>query len=225
MNKTIRETFAGFTPGAALLDCDGLLVNTEQIWHESQDKLLARYGGQIDAPTRAGLVGKAPELVLPVLAAATGLDPQRCQEELIAQHVADVRANLALLPGAAETVRALAARVPVAVVSNSPREFLLGKLEKTGLHEYVTATVGLEDVAAGKPAPDMYLRGAELLGVAPEKAIAFEDSETGACAARTAGVRLIAVPSVPGQCPQADHTLESLADKELHEWIAEWEQQ
>lgn len=212
-----------WTPRAVVLDCDGLLVDTEAEWVATQDAYLAEHGTAFDAETRRMLTGRSAELVVGEIARATGREPQRVADDLIALHSADPQRGLRVLPGAERTVRAIAARVPVAVASNSPREMLDAKLEALGFAALLDATVAIEDVAAPKPAPDMYRRGAELLGAAPADALAFEDSETGAQAAAAAGLALIAVPSLPGQEPVADLRLTSLEDPDLYAWIETWE--
>ena len=75
-----------------------------------------------------------------------------------------------------------------------------------------------EEVARPKPAPDLYLRACELLGVEPSRCVAFEDSATGAASARAAGLYVIAVPSLPGEL-EHDWLLDSLADPELLAWV------
>ena len=76
-------------------------------------------------------------------------------------------------------------------------------------------TLGVEDVAAAKPAPDLYLRACELLGVDPARSVAIEDSPPGVAAARAAGMFVIGVPSVPETVLEADRSFESLADPEV----------
>lgn len=212
-----------WTPRAVVFDCDGLLVDTEAEWIATQDAYLAAHGMTLPDGERRRITGRSAETVVLALAQATGEDPERVTEQLVALHTDHAAEELTMLPGAERTVRAIAAKVPVAVASNSPREMLDAKLAAMGIADVIDASVAVEDVAQPKPAPDMYARGAELLGAAPAEALAFEDSETGAQAARAAGLVLIAVPSLPGQDPEADLRLTSLEDPELHAWIETWE--
>lgn len=212
-----------WTPRAVVFDCDGLLVDTEAEWIATQDHYLARHDAVMDPATRRRITGRSAEVVVTAIAETVDQNPLHVAEELVALHRADIGRELRLLPGALDTVRAIAAKVPVAVASNSPREMLDLKLAGMGITEVLDASVAIEDVAEPKPAPDMYARGAELLGAAPADALAFEDSETGAEAATAAGLALIAVPSLPGQEPRAAVTLTSLEDPALHAWISTWE--
>jgi len=214
-----------WTPRAVVFDLDGTLVNTEAEWVAVQDRYLAGHGAQISEQVRRDITGRAAEVVVVAIAAAVGKDPHVVGRELVDAHREGMRGKdgFATLPGALETVRAIAAKVPVAIASNSPRDMLDHKLAATGLDAVVDAHLAIEDVTLPKPAPDMYLRAAQLLGAAPRDCLAVEDSEAGAQAAMAAGLNLIAVPSLPGQDPRAHLRLDSLEDPQLQAWIAGWE--
>ncbi|HEX7349556.1 HAD family phosphatase, partial [Brachybacterium sp.] len=212
-----------WSPAAVIFDCDGLLVDTEGQWVALQDEYLAAHGTALDPATRRRITGRSAELVVIALAEAVGKDPHLVGEELLTAHREHIGESLTPLPGALETLRAIAAVRPVAVASNSPRDMLETKLEGLGIAELLDASIAIEDVAEPKPAPDMYLAAARALGADPADCLGFEDSETGADAARAAGLQLIAVPSIPGQDPQAPRRLASLEDPVLTEWIAGWE--
>lgn len=216
-----------WSPRAVVFDFDGLLVDTEAEWIRVQDSYLAMHGAQMDADTRREITGQAAAVVVTVIGTLVDKDPHQVGEELLAAHREGLqdRDQLVPLPGGLETVRAIAAKRPVAIASNSPREMLDHKLDATGLIDVVDAHVAVEDIARPKPAPDIYLRAAELLGADPADCLGFEDSETGATAAVSAGLHLIAVPSLPGQDPVAPRRLESLEDAVLQEWIAGWDVQ
>ncbi|HLH66210.1 MAG TPA: HAD family phosphatase [Solirubrobacteraceae bacterium] len=113
-----------------------------------------------------------------------------------------------LRPGAAQLVRALARRVPVAVVSGASRADVESVLDAAGLLELMAVTVCAEDVQAGKPDPEGYRRALEALGVRePRTVVAIEDSIPGITAARRAGLRVLALR---GTVPEAE--LANLAD-------------
>lgn len=212
-----------WAPEAVVFDCDGLLIDTEARWVQLQDAYLARQGVTLPPATRRSLTGASGQAVSIVLAEHLGRDPYEVGEELMAEAMADTGHTPQPLPGALETLRAVAARRPVAVASNSPREMLDAKLTGLGIAGLLGASIAVEDVAEPKPAPDMYLVAARALGAEPTQTLGFEDSEAGARAARSAGLQLIAVPSVPGQEPAAPRTLASLADPALRTWIESWE--
>lgn len=213
-----------WSPAAVIFDCDGLLVDSEGQWVDLQNDYLARHGVALDPAVRRSITGRAAEVVVLAIAAAVDQDPQAVGAELLDEHRRSIGEKLSPLPGALETLRAVAAVRPVAVASNSPREMLDVKLAGLGIADLVDHSIALEDVEQPKPAPDMYLAAAAALGVDPADSLGFEDSETGAEAALGAGLQLIAVPSIPGQEPRAPRRLTDLADPVLAEWIAGWEQ-
>jgi HAD superfamily hydrolase (TIGR01509 family) len=100
-----------------------------------------------------------------------------------------------VLPGALEAVRALVDRCPLGVASSGPRPVIEAVLGRLGLGDVFAAVVSSDEVAHGKPAPDVYLEAARRLGVDPRQAVAFEDSPNGAAAAGAAGMKVIAVPN------------------------------
>ena len=212
-----------WTPTAVVFDCDGLLVDTEGEWVGLQNAYLARHGTTLDPATRRSITGAAAETVVLTIAQAVRKDPQLVGQELMTAHAEQVGEALTPLPGALEMLRTIAAKRPVAVASNSPREMLDIKLTGLGLTEVIDAAIAIEDVALPKPAPDMYVTAARALGADPNDCLAFEDSETGARAATSAGLQLIAVPSIPGQEPRAPRRLASLADPVLISWVQGWE--
>ncbi|WP_394215371.1 HAD family hydrolase [Brachybacterium vulturis] len=212
-----------WAPTAVIFDCDGLLVDTEGQWVALQEDYLARHGAFLEPATRRMITGRAADLVVLTLAEAVGKDPHQVGAELLAEHREHIGEGLTPLPGALETLRSIAAVRPIAVASNSPRDMLDTKLDTLGLTELVDVSIAIEDVTEPKPAPDMYLAAAQALGADPADCLGFEDSETGADAARAAGLQLIAVPSIPGQEPRAPRRLASLADPVLARWISAWE--
>ena len=212
-----------WSPAAVVMDCDGLLVDTEGRWLALQEEYLADHGASLAPEVRRALTGRPIEVVVTTIAEAIGKDPHRAGAELMAAHQERLEEPLVPLPGVVRTVRAVAAVRPVAVASNSPRDLLERTLDALGLTGAFDARVSLDDVAAGKPAPDLYLAAAAALGADPADCLALEDSETGARAALAAGMQLIAVPSIPGQDPVAPRRLDSLEDPVLADWISSWE--
>jgi HAD superfamily hydrolase (TIGR01509 family) len=116
---------------------------------------------------------------------------------------------LPLIPGAVDAVRRLAERFPLGLASSSNRELIDTALEVAGLSQSFTATVSSEEVARGKPAPDVYLEAARRLGVDPKSCAAVEDSHGGIRSAKSAGMRVVAIPNP--SYPPDDEALE-LAD-------------
>jgi HAD superfamily hydrolase (TIGR01509 family) len=123
--------------------------------------------------------------------------------------------TLPLLPGAADAVRRVAARYPLGLASSSNRPLIDVVLERSGLKPLFRATVSSEEVAHGKPAPDVYFEAARRIGAPADRCAAVEDSHGGIRSAKSAGMRVVAIPN-PAYPPDdealalADVTLDSL---------------
>jgi HAD superfamily hydrolase (TIGR01509 family) len=145
------------------------------------------------------------------------MEPEQISEA-VANAVAEVyRERLPLLPGALESVRALAAEWPLGLASSSNRHVIDLVLELAGIADDFQATVSSEGVGAGKPAPDVYLEAARRLEVGATACAAIEDSTNGLRSARAAGMAVIAVPNRdfppdPDALELADVVLDSLAE-------------
>jgi HAD superfamily hydrolase (TIGR01509 family) len=211
-------------PKAVVFDCDGLLMDTEPCWTVAEAELFARRGLPFGAEQKALLIGRS----LPAAAAGLadvlgepGAGPNIAAEllELVA---AAVGSSAAAMPGARAVVDAAAAAVPIAVASNSPRALLEAALVRGGFTGTFPVSIAADEIGSPKPAPDMYLRACELLGIAPADTLAFEDSMTGLRSARAAGVRVVGVPTLrDGEFP-ADLVVDSLQDGGLLAWMSGW---
>jgi HAD superfamily hydrolase (TIGR01509 family) len=120
------------------------------------------------------------------------------EEEIIARVVDALldayRDEVPLLPGAEAAVARLARSYPLGLASSSPHAVIAFVLERSGLDKYFTAWVSSDEVARGKPAPDVYLEACRRLGAQPERCVAVEDSRFGIRAAKAARLRVIAIP-------------------------------
>ena len=104
-------------------------------------------------------------------------------------------AELPLIDGAVEAVERVAGHWPLGLASSANRPLIDLFLEKSGLGKAISVSVSSEEVERGKPAPDVYLRACELMGLDPRDCAAVEDSSNGLRAAAAAGMRVIAVPN------------------------------
>jgi HAD superfamily hydrolase (TIGR01509 family) len=121
--------------------------------------------------------------------------PDVVNREVVARMLEAYRRELPLLPGAVEALRRTAAAFPLALASSSNREVFEAVLELAAVAGCFRATVSSEEVARGKPAPDVYLEAARRLEVAPERCAAVEDSHAGIRSAQAAGMRVVAIPN------------------------------
>jgi HAD superfamily hydrolase (TIGR01509 family) len=140
------------------------------------------------------------------------LTPARINDRVVAALLADYRRGLPLLPGALDAVARLAARWPLGLASSANRTVIDVALELSGLASSFAATVSSEEVAHGKPSPDVYLAAARALGVEPAHAVAIEDSANGLRSAVAAGMTVVAIPN--REFPPAADAL-ALADATL----------
>jgi len=202
---------------AVLWDMDGTLVDSEKVWDVSLAALYEKLGGELTPAVRASMIGSVAENTMKIVYTDLGLALDRDAMAESSRWLNDYTAELfgRGLPwcdGAKELLDALAAeRTPMVLVTNTERALTERALNGIG-REYFSATVCGDEVRSGKPAPDPYLRAAELLDLAPEDCLAVEDSVTGTTAAESAGCPVLVVPNdvdVPLGCRR--HHLPSLA--------------
>ncbi|QDU40262.1 Phosphorylated carbohydrates phosphatase [Maioricimonas rarisocia] len=182
---------------AVVFDCDGLMFNTEEIFHEATHTLLRRRGKVPTAEMFHQMMGRRAEESFQVLIDHNGLDEtfESIRVEYFEIFFALIERSIAPMPGLLELLDHLEVRnLPKGVATSSERSYLqklLGRFELTSrFHMMLTA----EDVTRGKPNPEIYLRAAELLEVEPAEMLVLEDSEAGTRAAAAAGAHIISVP-------------------------------
>lgn len=190
-----------------IFDCDGVLVDSEVIAHETLRELMAALGRPttLDGMIRefagkslADTVSTAERLLGHPIPEDVGRDfGQRLLERL--------RQHLKPIPGVRDAILALPYRRCVA--SSSPPERLQLSLEVTGLAPlFADRVFSAVEVATGKPAPDLYLLAAHKMGEAPERCIVIEDTTRGVAAGHAAGMRVVGFAG-------AAHATSGLADE------------
>ncbi|CRZ13851.1 phosphoglycolate phosphatase [Mycolicibacterium neworleansense] len=191
---------------AVLWDMDGTLVDSEKLWDIAMHALYARMGGVLTAEVRESTVGGSSETVMRIVYDDLGLEPDPAAMAASADWLHDYTGELfeqglPWRPGAQEMLDGLtAAGIPMALVTNTRRDLAERALNSIGRH-YFSVTVCGDEVPSGKPAPDPYLRAADLLGIATASCLAVEDSVTGTASAEAAGCPVLVVPNdveVPG---------------------------
>ncbi|MFF4834180.1 HAD family hydrolase [Streptomyces sp. NPDC001315] len=188
---------------AVIFDLDGTLVDSEPNYYEASRRTLAEHGIRdftwadheryvgISTLETVALWKERYDLTAPVavLLAATN----RRYLEL-------ARASTPAYPQMRAFVELLAAdHVPLAVASGSSPEAIEAILAGTGLNAFLHTVVSADEVAHGKPAPDVFLEAARRLGTPPADCVVLEDAAPGAAAAHAAGMRCIAVPYIAAQ--------------------------
>jgi HAD superfamily hydrolase (TIGR01509 family) len=204
---------------AVIFDLDGVLLQSEEVWDEVRRRYVLERGGRYDAEVQRAMMGMSSSEWSLYLHEHAGVDvaPDQINADIVERMRAAYRERLPLIPGAVEAVRRLAARWPLGLASSSNRPLIEAVLEETGLATLFRATVSSEEVARGKPAPDVYLEAARRLDIGPARCAAIEDSHGGIRSARAAGMRVIAIPN-PSYPPDdealglADVTLSSIEE-------------
>lgn len=179
-----------------MFDLDGVLVDSEPVWEQVRRGLVAEHGGHWEQDTQHRLMGMSTGEWSRYLSADLGvrLSPGDVAEAVITAMVRRYSEHLPLLPGAVEAVLRMAARWPIGLASSAPRALIETVLDATSLRSAFGAVMSTEEVERGKPAPDIYLAVAGLLGKRPQGCAAVEDSSNGLRAAAVAGCRVVAVP-------------------------------
>jgi HAD superfamily hydrolase (TIGR01509 family) len=182
---------------AVIFDLDGVLVESESAWDQARRDLVARVGGTWKREAARAMLGMSSPEWSRYVRDELGV-PMR-PEDINAAVVENIdrryREALPLIPGAVGAVRRIAACWPLGLASSSNRPIIDLVLEQAGLSGCFAATVSSEEVARGKPAPDVYLEAARRLGAAPGDCAAIEDSSNGLRSAAAAGMAIIAIPN------------------------------
>lgn len=182
-------------PFAALIfDCDGTLADTMPGHFAAWVAALRAGGGDISEAQFYSLAGVTSAAIIERLNREHGytLDiagTVEAKEKKYVEALHDIKEITAV----ADIARAHAGKVPMAVASGGLRSVVHATLDAVNLRPLFNAVVTAEDVTDGKPAPDIFLKAAALLGVAPEHCIVYEDGDPGIQAARAAGMRVIDV--------------------------------
>jgi HAD superfamily hydrolase (TIGR01509 family) len=179
-----------------VFDLDGVLVDSEELWDRIRRGLAADAGRPWPAGATLAMQGMSTREWSAYLAGILGVpgSGNALATTVIDRLAALYERRLPLLPGAVEAVHRLGARWPLGLASSSPRRLIDTVLPAAGLSGAFGVTVSTEEVDAGKPSPDVYLAAVARLRVAPDRAVAIEDSTNGLRSAAAAGLAVVAVP-------------------------------
>jgi HAD superfamily hydrolase (TIGR01509 family) len=183
--------------GAVVFDLDGVILDSEQLWDEVREQLARERGGKWTDRAQADMMGMSSTEWSRYMHDVVGLreTPEEINREVVRRMLERYTERLPLIDGAVDAVQRIAARWPLGLASSSNRELINRALELSGLAPLFRATVSSEEVARGKPAPDVYLEAARRLGVTATNCAAVEDSANGILSAQAAGTRVIAIPN------------------------------
>ncbi len=180
---------------AVCFDLDGTLIRSEEMRDAVRRAYVRESGGTWTSEAERDMVGMHLAEWAHYMHDRLGVSraPVRIAREIEARIEAIYRDGIPLAAGALDALARCAAVWPLALATGSTRRLIELVLELGNLGSFFTVTVSVDDVGRGKPAPDVYLRAATLLGVDPRACVAIEDSASGIRSARDAGMRTIAL--------------------------------
>lgn len=220
-------TSEGTGLAAAVFDMDGLLVDSEPLWHRAEIAVFGRYGVELSEElcrTTKGMFVAEVARHWHARRPWAGPGPDEVAAEIVEAMAELLAAEATRLPGVGHALAFCRDRVGlVAVASSSPRRLIDVALEAVGLSDAFDVVHSAEHEPAGKPDPAVFLTTAALLGLAPRRCVVFEDSPAGVAAAAAAGMRCVAVPErraepAPDAFAGADLVLESLGALDQDAW-------
>ena len=182
---------------AVVFDMDGVIVDSEQVWDDVREQLAKERGGRWHDGAQADMMGMSSPEWSRYMHDVIGLSesPEEINDEVVRRMLERYAERTPLIEGAVEAVARLAPEFRLGVASSSNRPLIASVLEHAGIAGRFDAVVSSEEVARGKPAPDVYLEAMRRLGVKPARAAAVEDSSNGIRAAHAAGMRVLALPN------------------------------
>jgi len=207
------------TIGATLFDMDGLLIDSEILWHEAEVEIFGSLGVDLDEATDRSTKGLfVVEVVDYWYDRNPWSGPSRSDvvDQLLARVGELIESKGRLLPGAERAIAITSARGPVALASSTPLALIGRALDHFGLRDSFVSLHSAEFEPYGKPHPGVFLSAATALRVAPDRCLVLEDSAAGVLAAKAARMTVVAVPTASDRrlavFSLADLVLESLED-------------
>lgn len=203
---------------AIIFDMDGLMVDTEPLSRRAWAEVIVTFGAVLTDDVYGRMIGRRSVEAAQILLDASAIP--LTAKELVGQKTAVFNQILAqgvpVMPGLMELHIEIARRgLPWAVATSSPRHHAQLILMQLGLLGACGAIASGDEVAHGKPAPDVYLLAAERLGIVSQQCLALEDSAPGCQSAAAAGMTVVAVPNGATETavfPCANHIFPSLTD-------------
>jgi beta-phosphoglucomutase family hydrolase len=209
---------------AFIFDMDGVIVDSNPLHRVAWEEYNRRHGIKTTEEMHRRMYGKRNDQIVRDFF-GEGLSDEEvfahgARKEALYREMLSPRLQAALVPGL-QAFLARHRKVPAAVATNAEPanvDFVLGN---AGLREYFAAIVDGHQVANPKPHPEVYLRAAELLGVAPEYCVVFEDSYAGVQAGLAAGMRVVGVSTTHPDLPGVSLLIRNFDDPRLESWLGD----
>jgi HAD superfamily hydrolase (TIGR01509 family) len=180
-----------------IFDLDGVLVDSEHVWDDVRERLARERGGSWHPGAQRDMMGMSSPEWSRYMHDRIGLQesPEEINRIVVARMLERYADDPPWIAGALDAVRMMGAAYTLGLASSSNRELIELVLDAGGLRDLFGTAVSSEEVARGKPAPDVYLEAARRLGVDPRACAAVEDSHNGIRSAKAAGMACIAIPN------------------------------
>jgi HAD superfamily hydrolase (TIGR01509 family) len=180
-----------------IFDLDGTLIESEQVWRDVRHAFVVEHGGHWVDGAQEKMIGMRTTEWAHYIHDDLGvaLAPEAIAEQVVNAVAQCLAKDVPILPGADDTLKRLAAAFPLGLATSAARPVAEMALGKTGWSKYFQVVVSADDVARGKPAPDVYLRALELMQANPRQTAAIEDSANGIRSAYAAKLAVIAIPN------------------------------
>jgi HAD superfamily hydrolase (TIGR01509 family) len=180
-----------------IFDMDGTLIESERVWHDVRHDFVIENGGRWHEGAQQTMMGMRTNEWARYIREQLGVDlpPNVIAGEVVGRVCARFSESVPILPGAQKALARLADAFPLGLATSAAFAVAQAVLQKTGWDRFFRVVVSADQVARGKPAPDVYLRALELLGADARSAAAIEDSGNGIKSAHAAGLSVVAIPN------------------------------
>ena len=214
---------------AVIFDLDGTLVDTEAVWTVALTRWMAKHGKTYEPSFQKEMMGRSAEYCVMKMTERYGLtgDPSVLAEERLQFFAAALNeTGFIEKPGACALIKTLKeAGITVALATSAEPGYADAALKSLACHEAFSALTTGPEVEHGKPAPDIYLKAASKIGIAPEDCVAVEDAPSGVQSAKSAGMRVVGVadPRYVDALPEATLEVRSLKDLSVERFVGLFE--
>ncbi|MBL4559861.1 MAG: hexitol phosphatase HxpB [Labilibaculum sp.] len=208
---------------AVIFDMDGLLINSEPFWQESETKVFTSLGLDVNKKMFEQFMGKRIDEIVEIMYEMmpwNHVSKAKVVEDIVENVIQLVLEKGACLEGVNKTLTDLKkTSLKIGLASSSKMKIITAVLDKLELHEYFEVIHSAEFEQYGKPHPQVFISTADRLGIHPSECVVFEDSLNGVISALSAGMKCIAVPEKDAynlnKFVIANKVLDSLNDFEI----------
>jgi HAD superfamily hydrolase (TIGR01509 family) len=183
---------------AVIFDLDGLLMDTEPVWHQARIDLFKRFGLTWTKEDQERCMGVSTSAWVNAMVEKLGgrLSPSAVLEEILSRMAESyAKGDVQILPGARLALEFTSTRFRLGLASGSPRRLIDAALAGAKWTVYFQEVLSSDDVRSGKPKPDVYVEIMRRIRVRADETVVVEDSGNGILAGLAAGAKVVAVPN------------------------------